>query len=297
MTVTGMVVGLGGLVHDGRLGGVGLQPRKNKWPRCPDEWDHLPMDSSAQDVALAALRNTVALWHVNEKTAGDVVFAACDVLVSGIDGIALAELAAVSSFANDFSGKGGTEAANTFTGSITATVINVLPNGNLVVAGEKQIGVNQNVDVLRFSGTVDPRVVQPGSVVSSTQVANARIESRGRGAQAEAGQGRAGNVGRALARAEARHGLKSMLFAPELALARAWTNAARRDRHGAVAAAREAFRAAERGGQSAVALRALYDAARLGDARAADCFDRVGVDCAFGRRARVVAAGVAADRA
>jgi flagellar L-ring protein precursor FlgH len=62
----------------------------------------------------------------------------------------------------------------------------VLPNGHLVLAGEKQIGVNQNVDVLRFSGTVDPRALQPGSIVSSTQVANARIESRGRGAQAEA---------------------------------------------------------------------------------------------------------------
>ncbi len=87
---------------------------------------------------------------------------------------------------NVFSGKGGTESANTFAGSITATVIEVQPNGHLVVAGEKQIGVNQNVDVLRFSGTIDPRLVQPGSVISSTQVANVRVESRGRGAQGEA---------------------------------------------------------------------------------------------------------------
>ena len=87
---------------------------------------------------------------------------------------------------NNFSGKGGTESANTFAGSITATVIEVLPNGHMVVAGEKQIGVNQNVDVLRFSGTVDPRLMQPGSVISSTQVANVRVESKGRGAQNEA---------------------------------------------------------------------------------------------------------------
>lgn len=91
-----------------------------------------------------------------------------------------------SSAVNDFSGKGGTESANTFSGSITTTVVDVLPNGHLVIAGEKQIGVNQNVDVLRFSGTVDPRAILPGSFVSSTQVANTRIESRGRGAQAEA---------------------------------------------------------------------------------------------------------------
>ncbi len=86
---------------------------------------------------------------------------------------------------NNFTGKGGTESANTFTGSITTSVIEVLPNGHLVIAGEKQIGVNQNVDVLRFSGTVDPRSLQPGSLVASTLVANVRIESRGRGAQAE----------------------------------------------------------------------------------------------------------------
>ncbi|RYF74908.1 MAG: flagellar basal body L-ring protein FlgH [Comamonadaceae bacterium] len=115
---------------------------------------------------------------------------------SGIDaGISALPFLAANSFkrasasANteqDFSGKGGTESANTFQGSITATVVQVLPNGHLVVAGEKQIGVNQNVDVLRFSGTIDPRAIQAGSTVSSTQVANVRIESRGRGAQSEA---------------------------------------------------------------------------------------------------------------
>lgn len=98
----------------------------------------------------------------------------------------LPKLSVGTSSASDFSGKGGTESANTFTGSITATVVDVLPNGHLVVTGEKQIGVNQNVDVLRFSGTIDPRLMQPGNIVNSTQVANARIESKGRGAQGEA---------------------------------------------------------------------------------------------------------------
>lgn len=92
---------------------------------------------------------------------------------------------ATASNDNSFAGKGGTQSANTFQGSITATVTDVLPNGHLVVAGEKQIGVNQNVDVLRFTGTIDPRAIQAGSTVSSTQVANVRIESRGRGAQQE----------------------------------------------------------------------------------------------------------------
>jgi AAA domain len=104
-------------------------------------------------------------------------------------------------------------------------------------------------------------------------------------AQALGQLGETVEAGKILSRAESRHGLKSMLFAPELALARAWTMSARRDPHGAVAAAREAARAAERGGQSAVALRALHDAVRLGDMRAADGIARLSadVDCAFGR--------------
>jgi hypothetical protein len=97
-------------------------------------------------------------------------------------------------------------------------------------------------------------------------------------AQALGQLGETADAGRVLARAESRHGLKSMLFAPELSLARAWTMSARRDPHGAVAAAREAARAAERGGQSAVAVRALLDAVRLGDIRAADGIARLGAD-------------------
>lgn len=81
---------------------------------------------------------------------------------------------------------GKTDTSNNFAGTITVVVQQVLPNGNLLVSGEKQVGVNQNVDVLRFSGTIDPRVMQPGSIVNSTQVANVRVESRGRGAQNEA---------------------------------------------------------------------------------------------------------------
>ena len=106
-------------------------------------------------------------------------------------------------------------------------------------------------------------------------------------AQALGQQGETAEAAKILSRAESRHGLKSMLFAPELQLARAWTMAARHDTVGAIAAARDAARAAERGGQSAVALRALHDAVRLGDTRAVDGIARLAadVDCVFARLA------------
>lgn len=87
---------------------------------------------------------------------------------------------------NTFDGKGSTNNNNAFSGTITATVIEVLPNGHLIVSGEKQIGVNHNVDVLRFSGQVDPRMIQSGNTVASAQIANVRIEQRGKGQQADA---------------------------------------------------------------------------------------------------------------
>lgn len=99
---------------------------------------------------------------------------------------ALLRAAANGNSTNSFDGKGATESNNTFTGTITATVTEVLPNGHLMVSGEKQIGVNHSVDVLRFSGQVDPRSIQPGNSVMSAQVANVRIEQRGRGAAADA---------------------------------------------------------------------------------------------------------------
>ena len=93
---------------------------------------------------------------------------------------------AAGTSSNTFAGKGSTENTNDFSGTITATVTGVLANGHLLIAGEKQIGVNHNVDVLRFSGQVDPITIQSGNVVPSAQIANVRIEHRGRGAQADA---------------------------------------------------------------------------------------------------------------
>ena len=104
----------------------------------------------------------------------------------GLNPASLNKAAASGSSTNNFAGKGATENSNDFFGSISVVVIDVLPNGHLLIAGEKQIGVNSNVDVLRFSGQVDPRLIQPGNTVPSVQIANVRVEHRGRGAQADA---------------------------------------------------------------------------------------------------------------
>ena len=94
-------------------------------------------------------------------------------------GIAGTSLEASSS--NKMDGKGQTEASNAFTGTIAVTVVDVLPNGNLVVSGEKQIGTNREKETLRFSGVVDPRTIVSNNQVSSIYVADARLDYVGEG--------------------------------------------------------------------------------------------------------------------
>jgi len=80
-----------------------------------------------------------------------------------------------------FSGAGDASSNNLFSGSLAVTVIEVLPNGNLLVSGEKQVTINQGTEFIRFSGVVNPVSVTATNTVSSTRVADARIEYRGNG--------------------------------------------------------------------------------------------------------------------
>ncbi len=80
-----------------------------------------------------------------------------------------------------FSGDGQSTSTNVFTGTITVTVTEVLPNGNLLVSGEKQVGISQGSEFIRFSGIVNPAYITAANSVNSVQVADARIEYRGNG--------------------------------------------------------------------------------------------------------------------
>lgn len=79
---------------------------------------------------------------------------------------------------NTYDDKSKLDSSNSFSGSITVTVIEVLANGNLVVAGEKQVALDKGTEYVRLSGVVQPDTIQAGNTVSSTRVADARIEYR-----------------------------------------------------------------------------------------------------------------------
>lgn len=94
----------------------------------------------------------------------------------GAQGTALA-----ASDTNNFDGKGENTSSNDFTSAIAVTVIEVYPNGNLLVSGEKQIGLKEGEEFIRFSGVVNPNTITAANTVVSTQVADARIEYKANG--------------------------------------------------------------------------------------------------------------------
>lgn len=86
----------------------------------------------------------------------------------------------------DFDGTGESEQSNSLKGNIAVVVSEVLPNGNLVVRGEKWLGLNQGDEFIRISGIVRPEDIQPDNTVSSLLVADARITYGGTGPIADA---------------------------------------------------------------------------------------------------------------
>jgi len=109
----------------------------------------------------------------------DLTFDAMPSMMSGLFGGGKADTSITGK--NKFDGKGGAAARNTFSGTITVTVKEVLENGNLNVVGEKQIEINQGTEFIRFSGVVNPRTISGSNTVVSTQVSDARIEYVGNG--------------------------------------------------------------------------------------------------------------------
>ncbi|MCZ8129731.1 MAG: flagellar basal body L-ring protein FlgH [Steroidobacteraceae bacterium] len=103
-----------------------------------------------------------------------VTVAGVPVLDMGVDGT------------RSFQGEGSSSQQNALTGTITAVVVEVLGNGNLVIEGEKWLRLNQGDELVKVRGVVRAVDVLPDNSVTSDRVADARISYAGRGALASA---------------------------------------------------------------------------------------------------------------
>jgi flagellar L-ring protein precursor FlgH len=92
----------------------------------------------------------------------------------------------LSSSGQTSKGKGVADQKATLKGSLAVTVVEVLANGNLMVRGEKKLGLAEGTEVIQVSGIIRPQDVGPNSTVQSLRLANAQIAYRGNGDVANA---------------------------------------------------------------------------------------------------------------
>lgn len=88
----------------------------------------------------------------------------------------------------DFAGEGDSSQSNSLKGNITVSVSQVLPNGNLVVRGEKLLYLNQGSEVVRIRGIVRPVDISANNSIYSNQIANAEITYKGKGVIADSNE-------------------------------------------------------------------------------------------------------------
>jgi flagellar L-ring protein precursor FlgH len=82
---------------------------------------------------------------------------------------------------SEFSGNGTSSQSNSLNGAIAVQVARVLPNGNLIVQGEKWLALNRGEEFIQLRGIVRPQDISPANTIASTMVADARISYGGTG--------------------------------------------------------------------------------------------------------------------
>lgn len=95
-----------------------------------------------------------------------------------------------------FQGQGDAQQSNSLTGDISVTVVEVIPNGNLRVRGEKRVTLNDGDEYVRVSGIVRPIDIDASNSLPSSKLADATIMYTGEGAVADANK--VGWIGRIL---------------------------------------------------------------------------------------------------
>ena len=111
------------------------------------------------------------------KNLGDVLGAL------GVSGIISPKISASSK--NNFAGTGNTTRAGNLVATITARVIDVLPNGNFLIESRKDITVNREKQVLLLRGVIRPYDIAGDNTILSSYVANAEIIYTGDGVISE----------------------------------------------------------------------------------------------------------------
>ena len=86
-----------------------------------------------------------------------------------------------SSKTNSSSGSMATNKSNSLSGTLSATIVRVFPNGNLEIKGQKKLRITEGTEYIRLSGIIRPEDISTTNTVSSAKIAEAQIEYVGAG--------------------------------------------------------------------------------------------------------------------
>lgn len=86
---------------------------------------------------------------------------------------------------NSFKGSGSTDRSGSVLATISARVVQVLPNGNLVIRGQRAITINRETQYITLSGIVRPTDIDKDNTVQSARIADAQISYTGKGVLAD----------------------------------------------------------------------------------------------------------------
>ncbi len=92
-----------------------------------------------------------------------------------------AGLGGSASKTNSFSGSMATNQSNSLSGTLSATIVRVFPNGNLEIKGQKKLRITEGTEYIRLSGIIRPEDISTSNTVSSAKIAEAQIEYVGAG--------------------------------------------------------------------------------------------------------------------
>ena len=135
-------------------------------------------------ITINLIENTTAQKSSSTTTAKKT---SVDLTAPTIGGkVPIKELALGLNGNNTFDGSGDSALSNKLQGNVTVTVAKRLSNGNLVVRGQKWIGINQGREFVRIQGIIRPIDIQPDNSIPSYKVADATISYGGQGALADA---------------------------------------------------------------------------------------------------------------
>ena len=82
---------------------------------------------------------------------------------------------------SEFEGGGSNSNKHKLTGVLTATVIDVAPNGNMIIEGRRKVMLASSTQILIVTGVVRPRDISTSNTISSNSIADMTVEFKGKG--------------------------------------------------------------------------------------------------------------------